>query len=157
MHDNGWITNHGVGAQTFELLIVLKAGDDCRSGRLATLLNGAWGSFRRRGLRRGCAAEGPWRWPGRIALQETSVSEAFSCYRGSPPWNPSRCRSIWDFFVRVRTLVFGLLHNAIVDHAGSEWSEKEIWRMFLNPMITKFILSIIHLFRIFIQICLCNI
>jgi hypothetical protein len=59
MHDYGRITNHGVEAQTFELLIALKARDDCRSGRLAILLNDARGSFRRRGLRKGCAAEGP--------------------------------------------------------------------------------------------------
>jgi hypothetical protein len=168
MHDNGWITNHGVRAQTFELLIALKAGDDCRSGRLATLLNGARGSFRRRGLQRGCAAKGPWHWPGRIALQETSVGEAFGRYRGSPPPRTAARQFITHktlaaatqfgiFFVWVRTLVFGLLHNAIVDHVGPEWSEKETWRMFLNPMITKFILSIIHLFQIFIQICLCNI
>jgi hypothetical protein len=45
----------------------------------------------------------------------------------------------------VMTLV-GLVANTIVDYVGPEWAEKEIWRMSLNPIITKLILSISHLF-----------
>jgi hypothetical protein len=59
--------------------------------------------------------------------------------------NPSRRPSGQGFFMRVMTLV-GLVANAIVDYVGPEWAEKEIWRMSLNPIITKLILSISHLF-----------
>jgi hypothetical protein len=92
----------------------------------------------------------------RGTCQETISSGAFRCCRRSAPprkavetvrrsRNPSRRLSGQDFFVRVMTLV-GLVANAIVDYVGPEWAEKEIWRMSLNPIITKLILSISHLF-----------